>query len=229
MGKDIKTEDNKYLDLILYIIGFAAIIGTPFLARLVSPLFEWVGYGSCIPFFDELFTSIFWLAEIIIIAILYSKKFGKKITFDKSKRGEELPIRRVFLISAVVIVCILIISVQIEFQVKPFYDLGEKFNGYELLNNIGIFVRNIVKCVWLVIMARAAQDFVEKLLGKGQLKLPVAGIILALTVGLYDILLGMNNLPITYFLLYFVYGWIYILTDRSFIKTYLLVMFIFLF
>ena len=132
-------------------------------------------------------------------------------------------------IGIIVSVCIIIISAGIGFQVKPFYDLGEKFNGYDLFNNLGIFLRNAVKCFLIVILAKASQDLVEFVLKKDRVVFPWCGIVLMLTMGVYDVIMGMNNLAIIYMLLYVVYGWLYILVEKNAIKSYLLITFIFLF
>ena len=50
-----------------------------------------------------------------------------------------------------------------------------------------------------------------------------------LTLGVYDLIAGNNNLGITYFVHNVVYGWIYLLADRSILKSKLLIMFIYLF
>ncbi|MBQ3546459.1 MAG: hypothetical protein IJA34_15960 [Lachnospiraceae bacterium] len=232
--KELKTrkqnlDKNIYLNLMVFAIGIVAILFTPFIARIFSPLFNWVGYGSLLVFWDEVFTSVFWFAEIAILKILYKKRFDKNIISNPETKGQELPIKRVFIITGIVIACILIISVQIGFQVKPFYDLGKKFNGYELLVNCGVFLVNIIKCMWITIMLKAVQDVFEEIIGKGKMFIPFAGLILLLTLGIYDVITGAYNLPETYLVLYAVYGLIYLLTDRHMIKTYLLIMFICLF
>ena len=232
--KELKTkkqnlDKNIYLNLMVFVIGIVAILFTPFVARIFSPLFNWVGYGSLLVFWDEVFTSVFWFAEIAILKIIYKKKFDKNIISNPETKGQELPIKRVFIITGIVIVCILIISAQIGFQVKPFYDLGKKFNGYELLVNCGVFLVNIIKCMWITIMLKAVQDVFEEIIGKGKMFIPFAGLILLLTLGIYDVITSAYNLPETYLILYAVYGLIYLLTDRHMIKTYLLIMFICLF
>ena len=45
----------------------------------------------------------------------------------------------------------------------------------------------------------------------------------------YDLLAGSNTLPATYFLLNLLFGWIYLLTNRSISKTYLFVLLIYFF
>lgn len=225
----MKTKNDKYLNLALYLISFLAIILTPFAAGLISPLFDWAGYGALRGFFDELFTSILWIVEILLIAIIYKVKFDSKIWYNDKGKGQILPVKRVLIISGIVVACILIISAQIGFQVKPFYDLGEKFNGYQLMTNVGIFLRNTVKCIWIVIMIKAVQDFLEQILGTGRFQYVYAGLVMVLTVGIYDIVMGMNNLAITYLFLYLIYGIIYLLTDRHTIKSFLLILLIYLF
>ena len=232
--KELKTskknlDKNIYLNLMVFVIGIVAIMFTPFVARIFSPLFNWVGYGALLVFWDEVFTSIFWFAEIAILKIIYKKKINKNIISNPETKGQELPIKRVFIITGIVIACILVISSQIEFQVKPFYDLGKKFNGYELLVNCGVFLVNIIKCMWITIMLKAVQEVFEEIVGKGKIFIPFAGLILLLTLGIYDIITHAYNLPETYLVLYAVYGLLYLLTDRHMVKTYLLIMFICLF
>ncbi|MDE7431738.1 MAG: hypothetical protein K2N34_07485 [Lachnospiraceae bacterium] len=225
----METKNEKYLNLALYLISFLAIILTPLAARLISPLFDWAGYGAMRGFFDELFTSLLWIAEIIILVIFYRVRFKYKIIFNDKVKGQILPLKRIFIISGIVAACILVISAQIGFQVKPFYDLGEKFNGYQFLNNIGIFLRNMVKCVWIVIMIKAAVEFFEQIPRIGTIKYFYVGLAMILTVGVYDIVMKMNNLPVTYLFLYLIYEIIYLLTDRHPIKSFLLILFIYLF
>ena len=222
-------DKNIYLNLMVFIIGIVAILFTPFIARIFSPIFNWIGYGSLLVFWDEVFISVFWFIEIVILKLVYQKKYNKNVISNLEAKGQELPIKRVFLITGIVVACIIIISAQIGFQVKPFYDLGKKFNGYELLVNCGVFLVNIIKCMWITIMLKAVQDVFEGIAGKGKLFIPFAGLVLLLTVGIYDILIGAYNLPVTYLILYVVYGLIYLLTDRHMVKTYLLIMFVCLF
>lgn len=225
----MEKKNEKYLNLALYLISFLAIILTPCAAKLISPLFDWAGYGAMRGFFDELFTSLLWVAEIIILVIFYKLRFNHKILYNEKVKGQVLPIKRILIISGIVAACILVISAQIGFQVKPFYDLGEKFNGYQLLNNVGIFLRNTVKCVWIVIMIKAAVEFFEQIPGIGMIQYFYVGLALILTVGVYDVVMKMNNLAVTYLFLYLIYEIIYLLTDRHTIKSFLLILLIYLF
>ena len=218
-----------YHDLIVFVLGVTLIAVTPFAARLIAPLFDWACYGALRGFFEELFLAALWLTEIVLIAVFCYKKWGETILANPQAKGKELPVKRIAVISLVTALCILVISAQIRFQVKPFYDLGEKFNGYEMLERLGGFLKNIIKCVWIVILIKAAQHFIEQCFVKADKRIPYAGFLMVMTVGVYDLIVGANTLALTYLFLYVVYGWLYLLTDRSMSKTYLLVMFIYLF
>lgn len=220
---------NKYYDISIYIIAMLILICSRILGGFIAPYFDFAGYGAMYPFFVEVFTSIIWLVSIVVMYMVFQKKYNYNIFGEKDTRGKELPIKRVFLIGMVVALCIIVISAGIGFRVKPFYDLGEKFNGYDLLNNVGIFIRNIVKSLLIVVLVKAAQDLVEIILKKDNIKFPWCGIILLFTVGLYDLITGMNNLAIIYTFLYVIYGWVYLLVEKNPIKAYLLIMFIYLF
>lgn len=220
---------NKSYDIAIYVISMIFIVFSGMIAKMISPFFDFAGYGAMRAFFDELFTSLIWLVGIIAMFIVFLKKYKYNILSDKDTRGEMLPLKRIIFIGVIVSACVLIISAQIGFQVKPFYDLGEKFDGYDMFNNLGIFMRNAVKCIWIVIMIKASHNLVETVLKKEKFKYPVCGIVLMLTVGIYDLIMGVNNLPVTYFLLYIVYGWLYLLVEKNSMKAFLLILFVLFF
>ncbi len=220
---------NIKYDVASYLLGIILVVLAPVAGGIIAPFLDFAGYGAMRPFFKELFTSIIWVVIVIIAQIIYLKKLSYNLFCEKGYKSGELPIKRILFIGGIVALCIIIISAQIGFQVKPFYDLGEKFNGYDLFNNLGIFLRNAVKCVLVVIMLKAATNIIESFNIKNENYIPYAGIVLALTVGIYDLIMGLNNLSITYFFLYVVYGWIYLLTEKAPVKSYLIILFLFLF
>lgn len=234
MGKEsenIMNQNNKekFLSAGIYIVAMLAIIITPYIAKIIAPSFDYVGYGAMRGFFDELLTAILWVAEIAVLFVVNWRVFHLNIIKNVSAPKDILPIKRVFILSGIVLACVLVISIQIDFQVKPFYDLGEKFNGYELMNNLGVFIRNTAKCLWITIMVRFAQEFAEQVLNKKGSRIIFGGIILMLTLGIYDAVTGMNNLAVTYVFLNLVFGWIYLLTERNMRKSFLLILFVFFF
>ncbi len=232
MLEDELTEEKKMSSLslaVIYCIAFGCIIVTPIIAEQLAPMFDYIDYGALRHLFMEIITCVLWALEIVIIAIICKKHWNVSVLMNPKTHGKELPAKNMIILAILSIVSILIISAQIGFEVKPFHDMGVKITGYELIGNIGMLFRNAIKCGFMVLMIRCAQKFTEQIIGKGRSRFIWGGLILFLTVGIYELLIGANTLPLTYLLLNLLFGWIYLLTDRSISKTYLFVLLIYFF
>lgn len=161
------------------------------------------------------------------------KKKEKRI----KTKADLLPIKIVGILTAIVVVCILIISAQIGFKVKPFYDIGEKVTGYELLDKIASIVKNAVKCMWILILLIVSDNMAGEVLSKVNglsEKAKTWGMylftgVLVLLFGLYDVLAHANPFALTYLLFYVAFTAIYYLTKKSRAKSVLLILFIYIF
>jgi hypothetical protein len=255
MKKPIILTGKFTENLLKYLLYFLLVVVTPFLAKPVAKLFNWVSYGQLRVFFTELFTAIFWLLEfaaLILIENAVRKKLApqteeiaeeaqeeqnaKKKKKAKRAKAEMPPLAmwRVGALTAIAAVCILVISAQIRFEVKPFYDIGEKVTGYQLLDKIGAIVRNAVKCVWITLLLKSAYAMAEELLPcfKAQDK-PWLGWLLAgamlMLFGVYDVFVGRNPFALTYLLFYVAFTATYYFAEKRDVKTYLLILFIYIF
>ena len=139
----------------------------------------------------------------------------------------------IFLISAA---CILIISAQIGFQVKVFYELGERATLIEIINFSGQAGKNIAKCGWIVLLLKAAFGLFENLFDKPTIVKKTQNIWTYLCVtavmllfATYDVLVPINPFGWTYILFYVAFVALYALTNRAPIKSYLLILFIYFF
>ena len=204
-AKDFTTEFWESVGV--YAFSFLAVAFTPFLGRWVALLFRNLAYGQMNGFFREVTTSLLWAIELIVLGVLLAKRKKKRepevVSADakepvpECKNDSLLPVKNVLIIGAITIVCILIISVQIGFKVKPFYDIGEKVTGYQLLDRLGIIIRNAVKCVWIFLILTSADRIAGELLCnvKGNIAkyLPylLTGV-LTLGFGIYDLLWTQN-------------------------------------
>lgn len=145
-----------------------------------------------------------------------------------------LPWKNIGWVLLITSVCILLISAQIGFQVKPFYELGDKITYSEIFNKGGELVLNIVKCAWIVMMLRAALGVWEALLKFWDisrvrfLKWIGAGAMLVL-FGVYDVFATGNPFAWTYIAYYVAFTALYYFTERSEVKTFLLTFFIYIF
>lgn len=243
-----------------YAVYFLAVLLTPLLTEPMADWFDWVGYGRLHAMFANAFTGIFWLLQFIVILVVeefLKRRAAKKpqteerqITVEelptegeatvkkKKESTPPLPLRNLFILTGIVALCVLFISAQIDFKVKPFYELGEKVNGYELWNNFTVIGRNAVKCVWIVLFMRATLSFTETLFAevpneKRKKGLIWLGVIVALLpFGLYDVLISGMSLAfgLTYlFLFYPAFVLVYYFTEQRGVKAYLLIMFIYIF
>ena len=249
MKKPIVLTGKFTENLFRYILYFLLVALTPFLAKPTATLFDWVSYGQLRVFFTELFTAIFWLLEfaaLIVVENSLKKKLVPETESEAEPSGERkkkkrvkpetppLALWRVGALTGIVAVCILIISAQIRFEVKPFYDIGEKVTGYELLDKIGAIVRNAVKCVWITLFIKSAYAMSEELTpyikaqGKPWIAWLIAGGLLML-FGVYDVLVWKNPFALTYLLFYVAFTAVYYFAEKRDVKTYLLILFIYIF
>ena len=241
-AKDFTTEFWESVGV--YALSFLAVAFTPFLGRWIALLFRNLAYGQMNGFFREVTTSLLWAIELIVLGVLLVKRKKKRAAEVLSADTEEsvaeakndslLPVKNVLIMGAITIVCILIISVQIGFKVKPFYDIGEKVTGYQLLDRLGIIIRNAVKCIWIFLILASADGIAGELLCnvKGSVAKYLPYLLtgaLTLAFGVYDLLWTQNPFFWTYLLFYVAFTAAYYLMRKQPVKTMLLIVFIYLF
>lgn len=220
-----KLTDTQYFGVLL--ISWIMIIGGKLLSMISEPLFKHVNYGQMTVFFTEIVNCCIWIVCIIALYFFIKKKCAVNILSNPLTRKQELENKNLIAVIGIIIVCILIISAQIGFQVKPFYDMGVKITGYELMGKLGGILSGIIKCVWMIILIECAQNICES---RGlNPRVPWGGIVLMCTMGVYDIVFGLTTLVITYFVLNIVYGVIFLLTHKSVSKSYLGILLIYIF
>lgn len=274
------SKQRLLKNVLRYAAYFLAVVLTPLCfgtSSWIVRAFDWEGYSQLRPFFKELFTSIFWVAEMICFHFIEKKHHPKKerssaLAFSvfKKKTAEKtaekvaeteneggvsatnaetprktpseksplLPMKNVIALTVLVAACILVLSAQIDFWVKPFYDIGEKVQGYDMFNRVSIIVRNVVKCVWIVWILDASREIACEtcLLRKNETER--RGVFLGTFAGLffsfalYDVLTaGMTlGIGVTYFVLFYpAFIAVDALTRRNAVKSYILIMLVYIF
>ncbi len=230
-------------------IYFLILALTPLLAKPFAPLFDFVGYSQLRGLFKEVFTLLFWGVEALALYFIARRLQKKEPPQEENAEGVKkealppMPLKNLWILTGICTACVLLVSVVIGFQVKPFYDIGEKVTGHQLFCRIAIIVRNAIKCIWVVGMMKAskgmADEIVETCCVNKSLwfRYVIAGSIL-MVFGLFDIFTSVVHYPmngtqwllaLTYFLFYIAFTAIYHFTEERMGKTYLLVMFIYLF
>ncbi len=232
---------------LLFVVYFLAVAITPILAKPMALLFKWVAYNFLQGLFEEIFTVLFWGVEAIALQLIAKKRKGKSSKEIGEDIAEEvltplLPMKNIWILTGICVVCVFLVSAVIGFQVKPFYDLGEKITGYDLWCKIGIIGRNLFKCMWIVAMLRAAKNMADEVVetlpnAKGYLTWMVTGGILLL-FGIFDIFTSVASYPmggtewllaLVYFFFYAVFTAVHYFTQEHPVKSFFLIMFIYLF
>ena len=78
-------KDRLSQNILRCALCFAAVLITPWIAKPFALLFDWVCYSLMIKFFEEIFTFLFWVAELIAFFMVDKKRREKQ-----SILGEEL-------------------------------------------------------------------------------------------------------------------------------------------
>ncbi len=167
----------------------------------------------------------------------------KKKKFQIKMLQHPLPMKNVGILTLIVVACIALMTAIIGFKVKLFYDLGEDIAGHDLYIAISVIARNAVKCFWILGILCAGRDMVDELFrsanfkGKELVGWLIVGA-LTLLFGVYDIFTFVIEMPmakrdvlmlVAYLLFYVAFTVIYCLTERHKVKSFLLILFIYLF
>lgn len=250
---------NRLLENVARFATYVAmVVLTPWLAKPLAQLFDWVCYGEMILFFEELLTIIFWIAELVTFFILEKKRTRKRLgILDKKTENDGgvsatnvqadekeekkdiplLPMKNVLAIFACICLCVLVISAQIDFQVKLFYDIGQGKGGYDLVNYISVVGKNVVKCIWIVWLLRVTRIIAEEIsvLRKKDFDQKTVYwcvyLAIVLLFALYDVLIsGMNfGFAITYLLLFYpIFLVVDYLTKYNGVKSFFMIMLIYM-
>lgn len=225
--KGAEIKDNRKFLIKLLCIEFFLYYITPFLLSFTYNCYDGIYYGSMNTCFVNGVTIAAWFIEIDILHLYLESRYGYELISSKANRGKNLSDNKLLLLFVILIASVFIISAQIGFKVKPFYDFGTKFSGFELINKISVLVKNGSKCLWITIFVRELQKLFEtKFKNKN---IPYGGIALMFLMGIPDVFISDINLAVTYILIYIVFGVIYLVTDRSFGKSLLANLFIYIF
>ncbi len=143
---------------------------------------------------------------------------------------------RIIAIFLICVACVLIVSAQIGFEVKVFYELGERVVLIDVVNFSGTAGRDIAKCGWIVLLIKASFGLFEGIFEEAKINAKAKKVFVYLCVtaliiafGAYDVLSTQNPFAWTYLLFYVAFVALYALLNRAPIKSYLLILFIYFF
>ncbi len=258
MEEKCTLKRKIYNNAIVYGLVFLAVVITPFLADFVAVLFDgvslkWSEPGLLRPFFTHLLTVLFWIFEILAFSLI--KKYVKRqkegdgvetelereVAASETKgegkeRARLLPMKNLLALFGIAVVCVLLITLQIGFNVKPFYDIGKKINYNTLFNKGGEYVMICFKCVLLQILLKMSFEIFDNVCKIYQMEENLAKWIrfigtgaLIFLFGVYDAIVWTGKYFLTYLFFYVMFTFVYFLTERHIIKSYFLILFIYIF
>lgn len=225
MNNITKMDRIKYM-----IVGFISFLCIPasMLSVIFKPLYNKVYYGQS----NDLFKYGIALVLSIIFFILIQTVLKKKINISYNKPKEVLPLWKEILVFVITFGIIFGISAYLGFNVKIFYDLGKSTTGLLIICMAVRSVYYVFMCLFIVLIIENFQYALEGLIHFKNPKindyLPFGGICALVLYGTYALIADIGTLKILFFFLILVYGEIYLLTNRNFVKTYGAVALIFL-
>jgi hypothetical protein len=147
-----------------------------------------------------------------------------------------LPLKNVVILFLIAAACIVVVTLQIGFKVKPFYELGDKTTYSQILIKGGEVLRNLAKGIWIVCILKTSLSLMEELSKNWQMAEKHAKLLKWLSVGALSILFGVLDIILfanpfvwTYILFYAVFTAVYFFTNQAAVKSYLLICFIYIF
>ncbi len=242
-----KFLTRKFIESAVRFVLYAlAVTLTPLLGWATAVIWDWVAYAYLRELFCHIHTVFFWLFEAI--GFFFLGRFLRKkgvLCVEPPKRESWKPVSRknLYCLTGIVAGGVLLLSAVIGFQVKPFYDFGEKITGYDIWNTVGWLGRNLFKCMWITAMLLNAFRMADEVISvyaltkKPWLRLLITGSIL-MVFGLVDVFTDLVSYPLglqgvgvalVYILFYALFPLVYHFAEENKGKTYLVVAFIYLF
>lgn len=247
--------------IVKYLLIVVAVIAAPLIGKGIAPLFDevslkWGGKAELRGLFAELTTAIIWLTGMLVTMKVFTvieRRAVKEnqeetlveeevaatevVEFPQKKKKEQqplLPLQNIGALFLIAVVCIVLVTVQIGLNVKPFYDLGEKMTLSDLVNKCGELGQNLIRAVMIVATLHCAYHLFELLFENAEDKrkelLIWLGVgVCSLLIGVIDVLISANPLAWTYLFFYVAFAAIFYFTKRNHKKSYLLILFIYIF
>ncbi|MFI3329738.1 MAG: hypothetical protein R3Y05_04555 [bacterium] len=221
MNFKFDKENLKYIYITLSL--FFLLISTN-LVRVFHFLYNAINYGL----FNEIFRLSLSFFYLVIGLLIVVKIFKIKLPQKK----ELLSIKRVLILYAVALVPIVIMSAALGWEVKIFFDIQDNSTGGSIIEHFINIAVCIPKLFIVTLIIHYSQLFFEKSITFNKENLikfiPFGGIIALLTFGLFELIFGVHHFNIFYLLINIYFGFIYLLTNKSVPKSYIIILLIYL-
>ena len=216
--KDIDVK-NRIRYAIVALCYLAAIF-LSHISVIFKPFYKRVYYGQANGHFQFGLGILF----LIIFFIIIEKVIKKKLNIEYNKDKKPLTWKMAGLVFGITFLIVFIISACSNFELKPFYDVGNNTTAYK----VGVYATTLAYhtiCVFFAVgmienFQYALDDIIPFKNENVRKYIPYGGIMTMLTYGIYSLCIGLGgNISVLYFFLIILYGEIYLLTNRSILKT----------
>lgn len=220
------VKDKSCLKYFIVSLIILICLYTNVVAKFFTPIFDNIYYGNLVNMFKAVVSAVIWGIEVGVIAFVCKKKHVLCFSSSETK-GKNLKTWKVILLFVLTILPMLIISAVLGFKLKIVYSLGVRVTIVGLLCNVCEMLAYAVRMVLMIMFIACIQKGFEKII-KTKLTIPYGAIFAFLTFGLIDFFFFKVELAVFYLVASFVYGIIYIVTEKKFCLTWLLCYLIYL-
>ncbi len=221
MKLNFNKENLKYIYVILTLIF---LIFSVKIVTVFEFLYRLVGYGLMNEVFEYSLGTVYLLIGLIVTFKIFK--------FEKKEKKGLLPVKRVLILYLMTLIPILIISASFGWEVKIFFDIPDNSTGTSIINHFVNILLYLPKLMIVTLIIHFSQYLFEESVtfNKENIKrfIPFGGFVALLTFGLYELITGAHDLNILYLLFNIYFGFIYLATDKSIIKSFCLITLIFL-
>ena len=215
----MKNKHNLLFAMLYFISIFVGYVAVFF-----NPLFKNIYYGHITYVFESLIKIIIYILEIVLLDTIYKKIYKEEIKKEK----KELPIKKTITLYFITIFFITLISILSGWQLKPLSDLGDKYTIlkiYDKLCDVAILSFEIY--IMMKIFVHFDKFYSSNF--KSFKYFTFSIFLVLLTYGIYRLILDFSIYQFVFIPFIVLLGFIYPYTEKSFWKTYLIALLVFLF
>ena len=214
---------NK-INLIFALLYFS-IIPIGLIINLFNPLFDNIYYGHLVYILNCIFKTILYISLAIILDIIYRKIDGKKVREKK----EPLTLKKKIVLYCLTLFFITIISLMSNWQLKPLSDLGEKYTLIQVYEKLGDMALLIGEVYLMMFMFKHFDIFYVNNFKDKFKNFSLSIVFILFTYSIYSLITSYDIYQLIFIPFTMLLGFIYPYTNKSFYKTYLIAVLVFLF
>lgn len=215
---------NK-INLLFAFLYFTSIL-LGLLSNVFNPLFSDIYYGHLTNILSRVVRVIIYAIIAIILPIIY-KRFVNKEEIENHEK-KTLPLKKTLILYGVTLFFITIISIIAGWQLKPLSDLGDKYTIIELYAKL---TNMVILTMEIYLMMKSFQHYDKYYVSnfKNYKNFSLSIIFVLLTYSIYSLITNFDIYQLIFIPFTILLGFIYPYTEKSFAKTYLIAVLVFLF